>query len=78
MIRLHFLFVYDIRLIQLNPVQVTLQKFLGRCLLRIAEDLIRRTGLGNDAVVHEDDAIGNIASEGHFVGDDDHGQAGVG
>ena len=29
--------------------------------------------LHNDAAVHKDDLVGDIAGEGHLVGDDDHG-----
>ena len=48
------------------------QKLLGTGILRIAEELGRRGVLGNDAAVHKEDAVGNLASEAHFVCNDDH------
>ena len=37
------------------------------------DDRLRGTLLHNDAAVHKDDLVGDIAGEGHLVGDDDHG-----
>jgi hypothetical protein len=43
--------------------------------LRVAEDLLRRAFLVNQALVHVEHAIGDIAGEVHLVGDDDHRHA---
>lgn len=47
-------------------------------MLRIREQLLRRLVLLDLAVVDEDDAVGHLAGEAHFVGDHQHGDAGVG
>ena len=47
-------------------------------MLRIREQLLRRLVLLDPAVVDEDDAVGHLAGEAHFVGDHQHGDAGVG
>ena len=46
-------------------------------MLRIREQLLRRLVLLDLAVVDEDDAVGHLAGEAHFVGDHQHGDAGV-
>src|SRR5260370_8798224 len=48
------------------------QKSASAFLRRLVEHLLGRALLDDDAVVHEDDAVGNIAGEAHLVGDDDH------
>ena len=47
-------------------------------MLRIREQFLRRLVLLDLAVVDEDDAVGHLAGEAHFVGDHQHGDAGVG
>ena len=47
-------------------------------MLRICEQFLRRLVLLDLAVVDEDDAVGHLAGEAHFVGDHQHGDAGVG
>ena len=51
------------------------QEVAGSLVLRIAKELAGLAFLGDDALVNKNDAIGNVASEGHFVGYDDHGKA---
>jgi len=51
---------------------------LGAFLLRVAEDLVGWPLLDDQAVVHEDDAVGDVAGEADLVGHDDHGHAGFG
>ncbi len=46
--------------------------------LRIGEDLFRWPLLGNQPLVKEDNSVGDLASEAHFVSDHDHGHAFVG
>ena len=48
---------------------------LGALVLRVADDVLRRALLDDDAAVHEDDAVGDLAGEAHLVGDDDHRHA---
>ena len=47
-------------------------------MLRVGEQFLRRLVLLDLAVVDEDDAVGHLAGEAHFVGDHQHGDAGVG
>ena len=47
-------------------------------MLRIREQFLRRLVLLDLAVVDEDDAVGHLTGEAHFVGDHQHGDAGVG
>ena len=47
-------------------------------MLRVREQFLRRLVLLDLAVVDEDDAVGHLAGEAHFVGDHQHGDAGVG
>ena len=47
-------------------------------MLRVREQLLRRLVLLDLAVVDEDDAVGHLAGKAHFVGDHQHGDAGVG
>ena len=47
----------------------------GALLGRGLEDRRRRALLDDQAVVHEDHAVGGIAREGHLVADHDHGHA---
>ena len=47
-------------------------------MLRIREQFLRRLVLLDLAVVDEDDAVGHLAGKAHFVGDHQHGDAGVG
>ena len=41
----------------------------------VGKELVGRALLGDDALVHKDDLVGDVAREGHLVGDDDHGHA---
>ena len=41
----------------------------------MVEDLARRTLFHNDAAVHKDDAVGDVAGKAHLVRHDDHGHA---
>ena len=41
-------------------------------MLRILDDLFGRALLDDDAVGHEDDAVGDVSCEFDFMGDDDH------
>ena len=45
---------------------------------RVTEDLCWRAFFQDDAVGHEDDAVGDLSREAHFVGDHDHGHAFLG
>ena len=47
-------------------------------MLRIREQFLRRLVLLDLAVVDEDDAVGHLTGKAHFVGDHQHGDAGVG
>jgi hypothetical protein len=47
----------------------------GALVLRVADDLVRVSLLDDDAVVHEDHPVRDLAREGHLVGDDDHRHA---
>src|SRR6266436_7496758 len=51
------------------------QKSASALLGRVVEHLLGRALFDDDAVVHKDDAVGDIAGEAHLVGDDDHGHA---
>ena len=44
----------------------------------IAKYLLGRALFDDNAAVHEDDVIGNVAREGHLVRDNDHGGVLVG
>ena len=48
---------------------------LGALLLRAQEHVVRRPLLDDDALIHEDHAVGDLAREAHLVGDHDHGGA---
>jgi cysteine synthase A len=50
----------------------------GPCMPRIGEELRRRIGLDDLAVVHEHDAIGHFPGKAHFVGYHQHGHAFLG
>ena len=50
----------------------TSQEGLGALVLRVVDDLLGVTLLDDDPAVHEDHSVGDIAREGHLVGDDDH------
>ena len=45
------------------------QKFPGAVLLRIGEEMLRRSGFHNLPVIHEHDAVGHFAGKAHLVGD---------
>ena len=47
----------------------------GAFVLRIVEELVRAVLLDDLATVHEDDAVGHLAREAHFVGHAQHGHA---
>ncbi len=55
--------------------QQPLEKCPAALVLRAGEEFLRVAGFDDHAAVHEDDAIGDIAREGHLVGDNDHGHA---
>ena len=61
---------------------LTLQHLGKECfqsgMLRVREQLLRRLVLLDLAVIDEDDAVGHLTGEAHFVGDHQHGDAGVG
>ena len=44
--------------------------------LRMVEHFGRRALFDDDATLHEDDSVSNLAGEAHLVGDNDHGHAG--
>ena len=46
-------------------------------MLGVGEQLLRRLVLLNLAIVDEDDPVGHLAGKAHFVGDHQHGDAGV-
>jgi hypothetical protein len=54
------------------------QEKAGAVVLRIAEKRAGRAFLDNAAFVHEDDPVGHVARERHFVRHDDHGHAAIG
>src|SRR5580704_17065396 len=54
------------------------QEALRAFLLWIVEHLGRRALLDDAALVDEDDAVGDLAGEADFMGDDDHRHAGFG
>ena len=54
-----------------RPLVVTREELLRARLLRVAEDLLGRALLDDDAAVHEDDLIGHGAGKRHLVRDDD-------
>ena len=47
-------------------------------MLGVGEQLLRGLVLLDLAVVDEDDAVGHLTGKAHFVGDHQHGDAGVG
>src|SRR3954467_3301909 len=51
---------------------------LGPRLLRVVDDGLWVAGLDDDATVHEDDGVPDLAGEAHLVGHDDHRHAVVG
>src|SRR5438552_14604243 len=55
--------------------QDLLEEALGALLVRAREKGLGLTGLHDDALVHEDDAVGHLAGETHLEGHDDHGHA---
>ena len=61
---------------------LTLQHLGKECfqsgMLRVREQFLRRLVLLDLAVIDEDDAVGHLTGEAHFVGDHQHGDAGVG
>ena len=48
------------------------QELSSAFLLRAAEELNGRTFLDHSAAIHEDNAIGDFAGKGDFMGDKDH------
>ena len=52
---------------------VAREELAGAFLLWVVDDLLGVTLLHDDAAVHEDHLVRNIPSEGHLMGDDDHG-----
>src|SRR5437899_2826656 len=52
-----------------------IEKSPGALFARAAEERLRVAGLHDHALVHEDDAVGDLAGEAHLVGDHDHGHA---
>jgi hypothetical protein len=54
------------------------EKFPQPLRFRLPEDLRRRTAFEDYAAVHEDNARRDLAGEAHFMGDDQHGCAGLG
>src|SRR5690606_3507029 len=51
------------------------EKGLQALVLRLAADLLRRALGGDDASLHEDDAVRHLRGEGDLVRDDGHGHA---
>src|SRR4051812_22886861 len=60
------------------PLQQLLEEEPRARLLGAREHLLRRGLLGDQALVHEDDPVGNLAGEAHLVGDDEHRHAAAG
>ena len=54
------------------------QERLQAGMLGVGEQLLRGLVLLDFAVVDEDDAVGDLARKAHLMGDDQHGDAGVG
>ena len=54
------------------------EEALGAFVLRVFEDVFRFALFLDDAVGHENDAVGDFFGEGHFVGDDNHRHVFVG
>lgn len=54
-------------------LQNTAEKLPCTGLAGVDEDLLRRAVLGNHARIHEDDAVADVAGEGHLVRDHQHG-----
>src|SRR5712691_5874305 len=52
-----------------------LEEALRALLAGAAKEGLGLAGLHDHALVHEDDAVGDLAGEAHLVGDDDHGHA---
>src|SRR5690554_4622498 len=79
-------FFFDIFLLIVIVVMDVTWKLTGQDLLeevpgpgglRVGEEVDRSRLFDDLAVGHEDDAVGRLAGESHFVGDDDHGHAGL-
>ena len=62
----------------LSEPQHGFQEALGSFVLGVFKDLLGRAFFLDEAVGHEDNPVGDFFSEGHFVGDDDHGHFFVG
>eukprot|EP01032_Pedospumella_encystans_P002102 gene2102-2462_t len=56
-------------------VQDLAQEQLGALVLRIVEEFGRRILFDDLALVHEDDAVGDLAGKAHFMGHAEHGHA---
>src|SRR3954453_4133485 len=60
------------------PLQQLLEEEPRARLLGAREHLLRRGLLRDQALVHEDDPVGDLAGEAHLVGDDEHRHAATG
>src|SRR4051812_4920735 len=60
------------------PLQQLLEEEPRARLLGAREHLLRRCLLRDQALVHEDHAVGDLAGEAHLVGDDEHRHAAAG
>src|SRR4051794_17192648 len=60
------------------PLQQLLEEEPCARLLGAREHLLRRGLLRDQALVHEDDPVGDLAGEAHLVGDDEHRHAAAG
>src|SRR5690606_23452507 len=63
------------RCFQASRLDDALKELLGTWVLGVAEELVGFALLDDAAAIKEADAVGDFASEAHFVGDDDHGHA---
>src|SRR6201994_2596194 len=61
-----------------SALQDQSQELLGALLARVVEDRFRFALLNDDAAVHEDDLVADLAGEADLVGDDEHRPAFLG
>ena len=65
-------FFYTIYISNLS-FEISGQELTGAFLGRVFEDFLGSAVFGDYTIVHEEDFVGDVTGELHFVGDDDHG-----